>query len=116
MAPCYVVFEGKKPGIYFSWHECAKYVLTEKGAIYEKYNSYDEALRAFNDRVPGPPMLLPSGDTSHDPTASQMLLANERCATNPHSDGKQGWWKNVVILILLLVVACLCYMLFMCHK
>ena len=47
MPPCYVVFEGKKPGIYFTWYECAKQVLREEGAIYQKYNNYDDALRDF---------------------------------------------------------------------
>ena len=52
MPPCYVVFEGKKAMIYFTWYECAKQVLREEGAIYQKYNNYDDALRDFNARIP----------------------------------------------------------------
>jgi viroplasmin and RNaseH domain-containing protein len=51
MPPYYVVFDGKKPGIYFTWYECAKQVLREERAIYQKYNNYDYALRDFNARV-----------------------------------------------------------------
>ena len=51
MGPCYVVFNGKKPKIYMSWHECSEQVLGLKNAIHKKYNNYDHALRDFNAYV-----------------------------------------------------------------
>ena len=50
MGPCYVVFNGKKPKIYMSWHECSEQVLGLKNAIHKKYN-YDYALGDFNAYV-----------------------------------------------------------------
>jgi hypothetical protein len=48
MGSCYVVFYGKKPGIYSSWHEASEHVLGVRNAIHKKYNNYDHALRDFN--------------------------------------------------------------------
>lgn len=48
MAPCYVVFEGKKPGIYMSWHECSLHVLGYKNARYKKYGNYDQVVHDYN--------------------------------------------------------------------
>ena len=47
MAGYYVVFNGKAPGIYQSWHECSKHVLGVRNAIYKKYSKYDQAIRDF---------------------------------------------------------------------
>jgi hypothetical protein len=75
MPPCYVVFEGKKPGIYFTWYECAKQVLREEGAIYQKYSNYDDALRDFNARVSQQePLLLPIDALNEDASASHELV------------------------------------------
>ena len=48
MGPCYVVFKGKKPKIYMTWHEWNEQVLGFKNAIYKKYNNYDIAVSDFN--------------------------------------------------------------------
>ncbi|XP_019239797.1 PREDICTED: ribonuclease H-like [Nicotiana attenuata] len=45
----YVVFRGKKPGLYNSWCECASMVIGFKGNIFKSYKSYDEAVAAFNE-------------------------------------------------------------------
>jgi hypothetical protein len=111
MAPCYVVFEGKKPSIYFTWYECAKQVLKEEGAIYQKYGSYDEALRAFSERVPAALLLLLTDGSSGLSSAAPLLLPTDSLTVRKH-----GYWKNVIILILLMVVVALCYLLFMCKK
>ena len=51
MDSCYVVFNGKKPRIYMSWHEASEHVLGFKNSIHKKYNNYDHALRDFNAYV-----------------------------------------------------------------
>jgi viroplasmin and RNaseH domain-containing protein len=51
MGPCYVVFYGKKPRIYNSWHEASEHVLGVRNAIHKKYNNYDHALRDFKAYV-----------------------------------------------------------------
>jgi viroplasmin and RNaseH domain-containing protein len=78
MDPCYVVFKGKKSGIYMSWHECSEQVLVVKNAIHKKYNNYEHALRDFN--------------------------ASVGAATPSPQGGKTGSWKNVVIISLLVMV------------
>jgi hypothetical protein len=47
MARYYVVFNGKTPEIYQSWHECSKHVLRVRNAIYKKYSNYEQAIRDF---------------------------------------------------------------------
>ena len=48
MSPCYVVFEGRIPGIYWTWHECSLQVLGYSDARYKKYKNYDQALLDYN--------------------------------------------------------------------
>jgi viroplasmin and RNaseH domain-containing protein len=51
MGSFYVVFYGKKPGIYNSWHEASEHVLGVRFAKHKKYNNYDHTLRDFNAYV-----------------------------------------------------------------
>jgi hypothetical protein len=60
----YVVFNGEKPGIYMTWHECSQHVLSYKNTIYKKYSNYDHAVRDFTaSLVPptAPPIDLHDG-------------------------------------------------------
>ncbi len=45
----YVVWKGKKPGIYTTWAECEKQVKGFKGAKFKSFPSYEEAEAAFNN-------------------------------------------------------------------
>ncbi|XP_070031729.1 uncharacterized protein [Nicotiana tomentosiformis] len=45
----YVVFRGKRTGLYNSWHQCAPMVTGSKGSIFKAFKSYDEAIAAFNE-------------------------------------------------------------------
>ncbi|XP_019224137.1 PREDICTED: uncharacterized protein LOC109205836 [Nicotiana attenuata] len=45
----YVVFRGKRPGLYNSWHQCAPMVIGVKGSIFKAFKTYDEAIAAFNE-------------------------------------------------------------------
>ncbi|MCF6170259.1 MAG: ribonuclease H family protein [Bacteroidales bacterium] len=47
-AKYYVVWRGKKPGIYHSWEDCKKQVTGFEGAHYKSFTSADEAKSAFN--------------------------------------------------------------------
>jgi viroplasmin and RNaseH domain-containing protein len=51
MAKWYVIFEGFKPGIYTSWHECNEYVLKVHNARYQSFKSYAEAVHQYNDAL-----------------------------------------------------------------
>lgn len=58
----YVVWNGRAPGIYYSWEECARQVVGFKGARYKAFDTIEEALDAF---LKGPP---PSGRKLHQTT------------------------------------------------
>jgi ribonuclease HI len=51
MAKWYVVFEGLKPGIYTSWHECSEYVLNVEHARYQSYKTHAQAVQEYNDAL-----------------------------------------------------------------
>ncbi|NNE03082.1 MAG: ribonuclease H, partial [Eudoraea sp.] len=44
----YVVWQGKRPGIYTSWDECNAQIKGVQGARYKAFTSRDEAEEAFN--------------------------------------------------------------------
>ncbi|SIP99658.1 ribonuclease H1 domain-containing protein [Maribacter ulvicola] len=44
----YVVWKGKKPGIYNSWKECKKSIANYAGAEYKSFESFDTAKKAYN--------------------------------------------------------------------
>ena len=44
----YVVWKGKKPGIFDSWKECKKSIANYAGAEYKSFESFDTAKKAYN--------------------------------------------------------------------
>lgn len=44
----YVVWKGKRPGIYESWDDCQAQIKGIKGAQYKAFSSFQEAKKAFN--------------------------------------------------------------------
>ncbi|KAI0057517.1 hypothetical protein BV25DRAFT_1920106 [Artomyces pyxidatus] len=44
----YVVFAGRRPGIYNDWHTAARYVIGVPNSVYKKYRDYEAALADFN--------------------------------------------------------------------
>ncbi|SHG55527.1 ribonuclease H1 domain-containing protein [Flagellimonas flava] len=44
----YVVWKGKRPGIYESWDDCKAQITGVKGAQYKSFSLFDEAKKAFN--------------------------------------------------------------------
>jgi len=44
----YVVWKGKKPGIFDSWRECKKSIAGYAGAEYKSFESFDIAKKAYN--------------------------------------------------------------------
>lgn len=47
----YVIFSGRQPGIYQSWHECSQQVLGVRGSVYKRYNTYGDAVRACEETM-----------------------------------------------------------------
>jgi hypothetical protein len=95
MAPCYVVFEGNTPGIYFTWHKCSIQVLGYKNARYKKHQNYEQTLHDYNASLQAA-------------SPSQIALpSNCFAAAVPPIDERLGDWKNVVIVALFLLVVAL---------
>jgi len=95
MAPCYVVFEGYTPGIYFTWHECSLQVFGYKNTRYKKYQNYEQALHDYNASLQAP-------------TLFQMALpSNCSAVAVAPTDDRLADWKNVVIVALFLLVVAL---------
>lgn len=44
----YVVWKGKRPGIYESWDDCQAQIKGVKGAQYKAFSSFQEAKKAYN--------------------------------------------------------------------
>ena len=44
----YVVWKGKRPGIYESWNDCQAQIKGVKGVQYKSFSSFQEAKKAFN--------------------------------------------------------------------
>ena len=48
----YVVFVGRRHGVYNSWTECQKNVLLYKESVYKSYTSREEVVQAWVFYVP----------------------------------------------------------------
>lgn len=51
----YVVWEGRKPGIYKTWDECQRQIAGQKGARFKSFKTYEQALHYFKN-----PHLVPN--------------------------------------------------------
>ena len=47
-AKFYVVWKGKRPGIYESWNDCKAQITGQKGAQYKSFLTFEEAKKAYN--------------------------------------------------------------------
>lgn len=44
----YVVWKGKRPGVYTSWDDCKAAITGFKGAQYKSFSTFDQAKKAYN--------------------------------------------------------------------
>jgi len=47
-AKFYVVWKGKKPGVYTTWEDCKAAITGYKGAQYKSFASFEQAKKAYN--------------------------------------------------------------------
>jgi viroplasmin and RNaseH domain-containing protein len=90
MNPCYVVFNGRKRGVFDNWPNCQEQVHKFHGASYKKYNSYEVAVAAFNSRR----------NNSNPPLAQD----DDICLQNPTAAPLSFSFKTVVIAVLFIYV------------
>lgn len=74
----YVVWKGKRPGIYHSWKECKAVIDGFKNAQYKSFPDFETAKRAFNA-----PYIAYRGKKQSPSLSSQELL--QLGEINPHS-------------------------------
>ena len=70
----YVVWKGKRPGVYSSWEECQKQIAGFKGAQYMSFPNRPEALQAYNSNYGA---YKGKKKTAPSLTANQLLLIGE---------------------------------------
>ncbi len=91
----YVVWSGKKPGVYLTWDECKAQVIGVKEARYKAYPSMEEAQQAFNH---GPEPLTRGRKQTTDATPKRAVGAaiqnayavDAACSGNPGMMEYQG--------------------------
>jgi ribonuclease HI len=90
--PCYVVFEGREPGVYCNWPDYLRQVHRFNGNCYKKYNSYEEGIAAFKSRTNSNPALAHDDDFYlQNPTTTLPYLS----------------FKTIVVVVILIFVCLL---------
>ncbi|KAK3230008.1 hypothetical protein Dsin_001889 [Dipteronia sinensis] len=69
----YVVFKGRRTGVYNSWPECHEHIDGFPGASYQKFNSTDEAYKVISSR---------SGHSSHSWLESLVNVEEKESSVN----------------------------------
>ena len=80
----YVVFRGRKTGVFSSWPECHEHVVGFPGASYKKFNSTDEAYKAISSVNVGEK--VPKKSESHSWPQSYVNVA-EKVSQKSESTG-----------------------------
>ena len=83
----YVVFKGKKPGIYRTWDECQSNIDKYSNAIYKSYNNYPLALAAFkswekNKKYIDNKIIIDYNLLSNGPITDSIVV-DAACSGNP---------------------------------
>jgi len=78
----YVVWSGKKPGIYTSWETCKKQVIGVKGARYKSYPTKKLAEEAYKEGKDLPPHTHAKGKLKSN-YISESISVDAACSGNP---------------------------------
>ncbi|AXF57618.1 viroplasmin family protein [Salicibibacter kimchii] len=76
----YVVWQGRRPGIYQSWDECQKQVNGYKGARFKSFSSKEEAERAY----------YTEGNTSITPSKKEETYIRDSMSVDAGTHGNPG--------------------------
>ena len=68
----YVVWNGRKTGVFDSWKDCEESVKGFEGATYKSFDSLEQAQKAFNDN----PDKFISKNKKTKPVLQTLLTAN----------------------------------------
>jgi len=95
MSKSYVVFVGKKTGIFDTWEECKEYVNGFKGAIYKSFKTIEEAEEAFENyfnetSLPLEKNVKTINDDKNNSNFTTAITIDGACAGNPGVGEYQG--------------------------
>ncbi len=82
----YVVWKGRKPGIYGTWDECKEQIGNFTGALYKSFESETNAIRAFKGK---PSTYIGNGQAGAKPKKSNKkplmntISVDAACSGNP---------------------------------
>ena len=88
MKKAYVVFKGRKPGIYKTWAECKAQVDGFSGPVFRGYGSMEEAKEAFEKQDAGYASRYKSSSEVYDAKTSVAAAAAKKAASVVHKDFK----------------------------
>ncbi len=91
----YVVWNGRKKGVFYSWEDCAEQVKGFIGASYKSYESEGEAIEAFEQGA-AKNVAEHRKDTSahHDTPIWESLAVDAACSGNPGPLEYRGVWTK----------------------
>ncbi len=93
MSKYYVVWKGRKSGIYTSWEQCSAQVSGYPGAQYKAFDSRQEAERAFRrayEQVEGKPASRDRWLFSPAPPVAESYAVDAACSGSPGDLEYQG--------------------------
>ncbi len=88
MKKAYVVFKGRKPGIYKTWAECKAQVDGFSGPVFRGYESMEAAEKAFAENDAGYAARYSSSKEVYDSKASAAAASAKKAASVVHKDFK----------------------------
>lgn len=91
----YVVWEGHKPGIYYSWAECQAQIKAFAGAKYKSFSTLEQAVEAFKGNYydfveSGGAKKKPAARTSRKDIVWKSMSVDAACGGNPGRMEYQG--------------------------
>ncbi len=91
MSKFYVVWNGRKPGIYTTWTDCQKQVQGFKGAVFKSFASKSEAVEAFGVQVNES---QPGSTKSASGPIYPSISVDAACSGNPGVMEYRGVWTE----------------------
>ena len=87
---CYVVWVGRRPGVYYTWSECYAQVNGYPGARYKGFVSVEDATNALSN--------------IHGPVQQHMLPSTQSSQLHLNRNHVFIYFENWVMMVILLVI------------
>ena len=86
----YVVWQGRKPGIYLTWEECKAQVLGAEGARYKAFPTIEEAQQAYEAGPELPSVKEKQKPSRRIPISSNNAIIQDAYAVDAACSGNPG--------------------------